>query len=86
MKDIKVGDRIAYKNVGYGLTSYEDNDDTVIEVGENYILTDCFNAMGGMKWNDAAQTYKFDGGLGLVCYAVPIDDPKLLEYLANEEE
>lgn len=69
-----------YKNVGYGLTTYEG--DTVTDIVDGKLFTGCFSSEG-MSWDDRAQTWKYDGGLGLVCTIVPIDDPQALAYLAQ---
>ncbi|MBI2108679.1 MAG: hypothetical protein HYT93_00660 [Parcubacteria group bacterium] len=70
LRKLKPGDKFAYKNVGYGLTSYEDGSDA-IEIKKGKLFTETFDSMG-MEWTGA--TWKFDGGLGLVTYIVLMED------------
>lgn len=74
LKDIKPGDKFFYKNVGYGLTSYERGDDAVA-VRKGLLFTETFSS-AGMEWNESKQTWVFDGGLGLRTFIVAGDDPK----------
>jgi hypothetical protein len=74
LKNLKPGDKFFYKNVGYGLTSYERGDD-VIEVKGRKLYTQTFNK-SGLDWNGS--TWVFDGGLGLKTTIVPGDDPKAI--------
>ena len=70
----KKGDSIIYKNVGYGLTSYEPGHKTVIGVKNGKLFTDSFDSEG-MDWDEATNSWVFDGGLGLRTYAIAPDDP-----------
>jgi len=70
LRKLKPGDKFAYKNVGYGLTSYEGGSDA-IGVKKGKLFTETFDSMG-MEWTGT--TWKFDGGLGLVTYIVLIED------------
>lgn len=83
MKNIKIGDRILYKHIGYGLISYEGPEE-IIDKDDNKIYTSDFEEVG-MEWDDKSQTYKYDGGLGLVTYAVPSDDPEGLNFIKECE-
>ncbi|MDP3696687.1 MAG: hypothetical protein Q8R55_01490 [Candidatus Taylorbacteria bacterium] len=69
LKNLKPGDKFAYKNTGYGLVSYEDGSDA-IGVKKGRLFTDCFEH--GMDWN--SQTWKFDSGLGSVTTIVLMGD------------
>lgn len=71
MKDLKPGDLVAYKNVGYGLISYE-GPDTVVEIRDGKLFTETFDSMG-MEWK--AGQWIFDTGLGLKTIAVDPEDP-----------
>lgn len=84
MKNLKIGDEIYYKNVGYGLTSYE-GPYKVIDRDHESIFTEDFDSCG-MIWDEKNQTFKFDGGLGLVTYATSIDDEDAIEYIKLCEE
>lgn len=70
LKNLKRNDTFAYKNVGYGYTTYEEGSD-VIETRDGKLFTDAFEDLG-MDWTD--QTWKFDGGLGLVTTIVLMED------------
>lgn len=73
LRTLEPGDKFAYQNVGYGLVSYENGSDA-IRVKKGKLFTDTFNSTG-MEWT--GETWKFDGGLGLVTYIVlPEDVPK----------
>ena len=69
LKNLKPGDKFAYKNTGYGLVCYEDGSDA-IGVNKSRLFTDCFEH--GMDWN--GQTWQFDGGLGLVTTIVLMEN------------
>jgi hypothetical protein len=59
----------AYKNVGYGLTTFEwGSDFTHYEDGR--LFTRCFDS--GMEWKNGMWT--FDGGLGMRTYLVRKSD------------
>lgn len=70
LRNLKPGDKFAYKNVGYGLTSYEVGNDA-IKIRKGKLFTETFDSMG-MEWT--GQTWKFDGGLGLVTTIVLMED------------
>jgi hypothetical protein len=68
LKKLKKGDLVAYKNVGYGIISYERGDAvTAIKGGKLYTPT--FDSRG-MTWDSFANAWVFDGGLGLKTYAI----------------
>ena len=69
LKNLKPGDKFAYKNSGYGYVTYEDGSDA-IEIKKGRLFTNCFDH--GMDWN--GQTWKFDSGLGLVTTIVLLED------------
>lgn len=69
IKNLKPGDTFAYKNTGFGLVSYERGDD-IIERKKGKLITDTFDH-GGMEWT--GNTWKFDGGLGLVTTIVLLE-------------
>lgn len=60
-KNLGPKDKFSYKNIGYGLISYEEGSDA-IGVKKGKLYTDTFDKMG-MEWNGT--TWVFDGGLGL---------------------
>ncbi|KKT28113.1 hypothetical protein A3G55_02450 [Candidatus Giovannonibacteria bacterium RIFCSPLOWO2_12_FULL_44_25] len=70
LQKLKSGDKFAYKNVGYGLTSYEIGDDA-LKIKSGKLFTKTFDSTG-MEWT--GQTWKFDGGLGLVTTIVLMED------------
>lgn len=70
LRNLRPGDKFAYKNVGFGCTSYEKGDN-VIEVRRGKLFTETFDGMG-MEWD--GETWKFDGGVGLVTYIVLMED------------
>jgi len=70
LRKLKPGDRFAYKNVGYGYTTYEEGSD-VIGVKKGVLFTHTFDKMG-MMWN--GETWQFDSGSGLVTSVVRIED------------
>ena len=72
-KALKKGDTVLYKNVGYGLTTYEWGRNDVQKIKDQKLFTDTFDSVG-MDWDEATGTWKFDGGLGLVCYVVDPND------------
>jgi hypothetical protein len=72
-KALKKGDTVLYKNVGYGLTTYEWGRNDVQKIKGQKLFTDTFDSFG-MDWDEATGTWKFDGGLGLVCYVVDPND------------
>lgn len=72
LSKLKPGDKFFYKNVGYGLTSYERGDDAV-EIRDGKLFTKTVNSFG-MDWDDNAKTWVFDGGLGMTCSIVGPDD------------
>lgn len=75
LKYLKPGDKFFYKNVGYGLTSYERGDD-FIEIRDGKLFTETFDSFG-MEWNGS--TWVFDSGLGMRTYIVGPDDPKAIK-------
>ena len=80
LKTLKEGDSVIYKNVGYGLTSYEPGNNDVIEIKDGKLYTNCFNSTG-LEWFDPQKCWKFDGGLGLITYAISADDKAGLTYI-----
>lgn len=85
LKNLKEGDSVIYKNVGYGLTSYERGDNDVIEIKDGNLYTNTFDSMG-MNWDNARNCWKFDGGLGMVTYAIAADDQEALEWIEEYED
>jgi hypothetical protein len=73
LKNLKPGDKLFYKHVGYGLTSYERGE--VVEIKDGKLYTPSFDT-DGMDWNGS--TWVFDAGLGLRTTVVPADDPKAI--------
>lgn len=55
-----------YRNVGYGLTSWE-GPDAVVAVRKGRLFTQTFD--GGMEPSGKDGEWKFDGGFGMVTYA-----------------
>jgi len=84
LQSLKEGDSVIYKNVGYGLVSYEPGEQDVIGIKKGKLFTNTFDSIG-MEWDKRQQLWKFDSGLGLVTYAIPADDPKGLEGLKENE-
>lgn len=82
LKKLKAGDKFFYKNVGYGLTSYELGDDIVTQKGGK-LFTRTFDSYG-MEWDDRRETWCFDGGLGLKCYIVGFEDEAAKRYVEAE--
>lgn len=70
LHNLKQGDEFAYKNVGFGLTSYENGGDVLGRQKEK-LFTDAFSKMG-MDWNGS--TWVFDSGLGMKTYIVLLED------------
>lgn len=70
LKSLKSGDAFAYKNVGYGLVSYEEGDEKIWRKGGK-LFTPTFDSIG-MEWN--GQTWEFDGGLGLKTLVIFLED------------
>ncbi len=70
MRRLKAGDKIFYKNSGFGLVSYE-GPDVVYKRKKNKLFTGTFDS-SPMEWDGT--TWKFDGGVGLVVYAVLEND------------
>ena len=70
LKGLKSGDEFAYKNVGFGLTSYEKGHGEVWRKGGK-LFTSTFDSMG-MEWN--GETWVFDGGLGMKTYIALLED------------
>ena len=60
LKKINKKTEFVYKNVGFGLVSYEDGCDYVCKK-KGKLYTEMFDC--GMEWN--GHTWEFDGGLGL---------------------
>lgn len=79
---MKKGDMVFYKNIGYGVVSYE-GPDMVIRKRGNRLYTQAFDKQG-LKWD--GRTWVFDGGLGLVTYVVSFDDIPPNERAALEEK
>lgn len=63
--------KFAYKNVGYGVVSYEMGHGP-IEQQDGKLFTDTFES-DGMVWKDG-QGWLFDSGLGLQTYAIAWED------------
>jgi hypothetical protein len=74
LQNLKPGDKFFYKNVGYGLTSYERGDDAV-EIKDGKLFTETFNTFG-MEWKN--DQWVFDGGLGMKTFIVGPDDQKAI--------
>lgn len=66
-RSINKNTKFAYKNVGYGLASFEAGDDFERYEGDK-LHTSTFDSIG-MHWHDT-RGWTFDGGLGLVTYLV----------------
>jgi hypothetical protein len=62
LANLKPGDDFVYRNVGFGMVTYERGSDA-IEVRDGKLFTETFSEMG-MDWN--GETWKFYGGGGLV--------------------
>lgn len=77
----KVGTVVHYKNVGYGLTCYEEGNAVTGYDPAGRMLTETFDN-DGFEWKDGR--WVFDGGLGLRTYAVPHDDPDALKAIAED--
>jgi hypothetical protein len=71
------GDKIFYKNIGYGYVSYEP--DVVIDIIDNKLFTNCFSEHG-MQWDEKGKYWFFDGGLGLKQIVVSNDDKEANKY------
>lgn len=86
LKNLKPGDSVIYKNVGYGLTSYERGDGDVIEITDGRLYTRTFDRYG-LVWNEKRQCWQSEGSLGLQVFAIAADDEVgLAEILADEAE
>lgn len=79
----KAGETITYKNVGFGLTTYER--DTVVSMSQGKLFTNSFSS-SGMEWKEAEQTWVYDGGVGMKSSIVPNDDPDALKDLGPVAE
>ena len=55
-REFKVGDEIAYKIQGSGMTHYEGEGDTVTRIEDGRIFTECYDTMGFVN--------KLSAGLG----------------------
>ena len=75
LKNLKAGDEFAYKNIGYGLVSYEKGDDATGRK-KGRLMTECFSDIG-MDWDERQETWFFDSGLGLRTEIVRIEDVPL---------
>jgi hypothetical protein len=75
LKNIKSGDEFAYKNIGYGLVSYErGGGDERVWRTKGRLYTDTFSSIG-MEWDGT--TWVFDGGLGMTTKIVRLEDVPL---------
>lgn len=81
-RKLAAGEKVTYKNVGFGLVSYET--DTVTGMRNGRLITGSYESTG-MEWDDARNTWKFDVGLGMVSYIVPNDDPEAVKYLKQSD-
>ena len=70
LKSLKSGQKFCYKNIGFGLTSYEDGSEKVWRKSGK-LFTPTFDSMG-MEWN--GKTWEFDGGLGMKTLIVLPED------------
>ncbi len=77
----KEGEKVTYKNAGYGLVTFET--DEAVGVRKGKLFTRCFDSQG-MEWSESRKTWVFDGVMGLVCSRVANDDPEAVKFLANE--
>lgn len=71
LKNLKTGDKYAYKNVGFGETTYETISDDKVRHKNGRLFTNVFESRG-MEWT--GETWKFDSGLGLVTTIVLLED------------
>jgi hypothetical protein len=71
MKNLKKGDKVYYRNTGYGMTSYEGPDKVLKRKGEK-LYTETFDS-SGLDWN--GHEWVFDSGLGLVTH-VQVEKPE----------
>lgn len=70
IKNLKSGDEFAYQNVGFGATTYESGDNKLWRK-RGRLFTDTFDKQG-MEWD--GNTWKFNGGLGLITRIVLLED------------
>lgn len=70
LRNLKPGDKFAYKNDGFGTTSYEDGSDAV-EIKKGKLFTETFSSKG-MKWSNG--TWEFNGGFGMTTSIVLLED------------
>jgi len=75
LKRLKPGDQFSYKNIGYGLVSYEDGSDA-IGIKNGRLFTDTFDKVG-MEWN--GKTWVFNGGLGMTTEIASIEELRKYE-------
>ena len=68
MPKFKKGEKIKYKNTGYGCTSYEEGE--VIKQTKTKLFTDAFE--DGIEWSISKKAFVFDSGLGLVTTVIKV--------------
>ena len=74
LKNIKRGQQIAYKNIGFGLVSYEEPDEVIsVSRTKGKIFTSTFEREG-MQWDGRKGVWFFDGGLGMRTEGIHPDD------------
>ena len=49
-------------------------------IKDGKLYTNCFNSTG-LEWFEPQKCWKFDGGLGLITYAISADDKAGLTYI-----
>lgn len=62
---------LVYKNVGFGVVSYEYCNDDNLKIKNGKLLTETFDREG-LSWD--GEYWKYNGGLGMVTYLVSIDE------------
>ena len=82
-RKLRKGDSVIYKNIGYGLVSYESGSKDVIGISKGRLFTDTFDRIG-MEWDERKKTWFFDSGLGLRTEIVDPADPVAAREVAEQ--
>lgn len=80
LQKLKKGDKFFYKNVGYGLVTYEKGND-FLKIEDGRLFTRTFDSIG-FQWGPKG--WFFDGGLGLVTYVVGADNKEAIAQCEND--
>ncbi len=83
LRNLVKGDSVIYKNVGYGLITYEHGKNHVLGIKDGILTTKTFDS-SGMEWDEFRSCWAApDSGLGLRCYAISKNDPDALKWIKD---